>query len=101
MLFTCMQFTPFFSIADDLTCEPMPNGTFSGTFIRIINETAYPVTNYLFKDSDSNKEGCVQADETNEIRSKIIYGAFILEKKVTISVSGSGHYIDGISFSNN
>lgn len=90
----------FPSFAGDLNCgNNLQRGTYTGKFVKIINKDDWGRTNYEF--TSGRDSGCVQVDEKNLVRSKIIYDAFLLGKEVTIWVSNTdGHYIDGISFNN-
>ncbi|MCS3431429.1 hypothetical protein [Klebsiella sp. BIGb0407] len=85
------------AIANDLHCPAlMNNGIYEGVFTRLIHTDDYHRINYVFRDSTTRREACVQVEEAKTVKMNAIYGAFILGQTVTIRVVND-HFLDSIA----
>jgi len=89
------------AMAFSMYCPALMNiGTYEGVFITFIINNDYTTQNYVFRDSTTHHEACVQIENGQPLREKAAYGAFILGQTVMIQVKNN-HILAGIAIPSN
>jgi len=78
----------------------MNNGTYEGVFVTFLSNDSYETQNYVFRDSTTHREACVQILHDKPLRTHAAYGAFILGQTVMIQVKND-HILAGIAIPSN